>query len=50
MPKKHKSSGKTGKYTKKQKREQYTEKQWLEWKKKQRAKAKAGRGRGGRRR
>jgi len=39
MAKKHKSSGKTGKYTKKQKREQYTEKQYLEWKEKQKIEA-----------
>jgi len=38
MPK-PKSSGKTGKYTKKQKREQYTEEQWLEWERKRKLQA-----------
>lgn len=31
MAKTHKSSGKTGKYTKKEKREKYTEEQRLKW-------------------
>ena len=39
MARNHKSSGKTGKYTKKQKREQYTEEQWLEWERKRKLQA-----------